>query len=670
MRKRNWSVCRRLFGAALMASSLVFAASCGNNAVESDTRKIQDVTPETQGADSGATAEENGSQGKMAENGSPENADIDSDSDAEAGAKAETDADGKTEAEDAANLKADADVDAKTDIDADSGAGVDSEKDADAFAEGENEGSESNAPEGADEAAGADAGSSSDEPESGLPITGRTGDADIAVRNNIPELSIRTEALTEYQELEDTYRLISELSYDVPALSDESAEAFPELDAVLRELANEWKKDAETNFTELTANAQEFFAEQTEYYSPLYYRHGFLLRRADSGILSLLGTYGSYTGGVHGDYGYGGYNYDCRTGEELRLDDVIADKTAMAERVIGMLYKNYDSRAFFDSMEDTVRGYFQDGAETEPSFTLEPDGITFWFNPYELAPYASGIQTVHILYGEASGLFKDRCTDGVLSNYAIELVEGIDELTDLEGDGTVDKISVHGEPDEYDSYSYANIHVEVNGSEITNESWSYSLRPVLVHANGNDVLLAQMTSDNDYQMMYLYDMTSGGPVYMGSEALSLEADVPERYGEDFSGGWRAVLTDTSHFRMGIRYDLLSTIGAERWYGIGADVVFVPETSYFEMNNDSFALTTKTELHLDQVDEERDEVFGAGVDVPAGTKLYFFRTDNESYTDMKDEEGNVYRVTLDSVEWPRTINGIELEECFDGMLFAG
>ena len=40
--------------------------------------------------------------------------------------------------------------------------------------------------------------------------------------------------------------------------------------------------------------------------------------------------------------------------------------------------------------------------------------------------------------------------------------------------------------------------------------------------------------------------------------------------------------------------------------------------------------------------------------------------------MKDGEGNIWRISIDQDgdPWPRKINGVELEECFDGVMYAG
>ena len=56
-------------------------------------------------------------------------------------------------------------------------------------------------------------------------------------------------------------------------------------------------------------------------------------------------------------------------------------------------------------------------------------------------------------------------------------------------------------------------------------------------------------------------------------------------------------------------------------------------------------------------------------IPAGTKLTLYRTDGSSLVDLKAGD-TLYRIEVDHSEWPYTINGVEEEEYFDGIMYAG
>ena len=57
-------------------------------------------------------------------------------------------------------------------------------------------------------------------------------------------------------------------------------------------------------------------------------------------------------------------------------------------------------------------------------------------------------------------------------------------------------------------------------------------------------------------------------------------------------------------------------------------------------------------------------------LPAGTKLRFYMTDNESYVIFNYDGDQYGKVSMDNSDWPQKINGEELESVLDGTQFAG
>ena len=80
-----------------------------------------------------------------------------------------------------------------------------------------------------------------------------------------------------------------------------------------------------------------------------------------------------------------------------------------------------------------------------------------------------------------------------------------------------------------------------------------------------------------------------------------------------------------------------------------------------------ALTAKKDVPCVQVAEDGSVTADNAV-IPAGTKLTLYRTDGSSLVDLK--AGDIlYRIEVDHSEWPYTINGVEEEEYFDGIMYA-
>lgn len=92
-------------------------------------------------------------------------------------------------------------------------------------------------------------------------------------------------------------------------------------------------------------------------------------------------TYSSsiYMGGAHPMYLSESFNFDMTTGREILLSDIIKDGSAAA--ITAMIKKVLEANEieYWESDEFTLWNY-----------TIEPEGICFWFNRYEIAPYIYG----------------------------------------------------------------------------------------------------------------------------------------------------------------------------------------------------------------------------------------------------------------------------------------
>jgi hypothetical protein len=139
-----------------------------------------------------------------------------------------------------------------------------------------------------------------------------------------------------------------------------------------------------------------------------------------------------------------------------------------------------------------------------------------------------------------------------------------------------------------------------------------------------------------------------------------------------NAGLQAIPTDPQNFRMESRCQLLSTYSADMRYRIGDDGMpealdrFEEIPSREEMNR----LTTKKDMTVDILqsadsDETKEET------LPKGTELEFYRTDGDSIVDMLLKDGRIVRFTLHTEKYPYTLDsGESVEDCFDGMMYAG
>lgn len=111
-----------------------------------------------------------------------------------------------------------------------------------------------------------------------------------------------------------------------------------------------------------------------------------------------------YVGGAHGMRWILARNYDRLNGESLSLDDLFdaEGRTALTEQIQNRLVEQYNVPSI-DSL--TQCGFFPSPRAIVPTenFSLSADSITFIYNLYEIACYATGIVQVSLSYDELKG---------------------------------------------------------------------------------------------------------------------------------------------------------------------------------------------------------------------------------------------------------------------------
>lgn len=114
-----------------------------------------------------------------------------------------------------------------------------------------------------------------------------------------------------------------------------------------------------------------------------------------------------YEGGVHGISQRLLMNFDNKTGRQLTLADVFSP--GYEHRLNELLEeKLIEKTGTKDINELREQGYlYQTEMFATENFALGEDGITFIYNPYEIAPYDKGLTELTIDYGECKEILQD-----------------------------------------------------------------------------------------------------------------------------------------------------------------------------------------------------------------------------------------------------------------------
>jgi len=132
--------------------------------------------------------------------------------------------------------------------------------------------------------------------------------------------------------------------------------------------------------------------------------------RVDHSVLSLSGEAVSYSGGNHPQRTCIAANYNMVTGDVLTLGSIlyhIDAKDKLVDLVIQHLDAIAEEKHLLGGYQDVVRKRFARDESFDEDWYFTNDGLCFYFAPYEIAPYTSGIIVAEIPYGELAGVIAD-----------------------------------------------------------------------------------------------------------------------------------------------------------------------------------------------------------------------------------------------------------------------
>lgn len=132
-----------------------------------------------------------------------------------------------------------------------------------------------------------------------------------------------------------------------------------------------------------------------------------MIVESDARIVDSLLVYSisrsSYTGGAHGMYTLSWHNYSIAGGYELALSDLFTpeQQESLLTLIKHKLYEQFEATGDEDL---AAQGLFPEYIAATENFEVSEDGITFYYNPYDIAAYALGRIEVHISSQELSEL--------------------------------------------------------------------------------------------------------------------------------------------------------------------------------------------------------------------------------------------------------------------------
>lgn len=467
-------------------------------------------------------------------------------------------------------------------------------------------------------------------------------------------------------------------------LEDESAKYYPKLAKALADYKNENESTIETtmgslmeNFTDVVVNGGlGVDLEDKTTRSVL---------RADQSYFSFMEQNESYYGGAHGGYMITGMTFDVNTGARVTLSDIIKDAEKLKEIVAKQLDTVYGD-IFYEDVYQMIDSYDPDSF----TWSMDPFGITLYFNQYELAPYAAGAQMVDLAYEDYPELLKESYFEPQ-EQYVLELYANEKCAVDVNNDGVKETITVERSVDEYDYYT---TNILLNDQTIKSDVEDFDAECYFVKCKDAAYLYVFHHMESDYSVLEVFDLTTGTLVPWGDGNSNLF--MPGTYvSHDEDGRYYyetncPVFVNPELFYLSSRLDTLSTYNGTKKYHVGESGLPVSDDQVYTVDA-GFLLKAKADIPCKVMKEDGTVIDENGV-LPAGT---FFKivsaTKDEVWgveaidyvPESEEYDLNYFMVNAETTydndtlfyiqmdrEYGDTIDGRDIWELLDGLMYAG
>ena len=475
---------------------------------------------------------------------------------------------------------------------------------------------------------------------------------------------IGTNMFYEYDEA--TGKQICSVTYPSVSLSDGDKALYPNLVTALEGKNGKYRRDAESSFETLKNEVRQYENISDETFGGYTDEKTFSVIRADDTVLSLGGLGWTFTGGAHPLYTYVSLNLDPETGRELSVRDIATDPVALIDKVKEVLAAQHPGLE--ENLTDSA-DMVSEGIVDQMAWTLGYDSFTMRFGAGQIDATAAGPVIVSVPLAGNEALFNEKYL-AVPESYGVELIDNYTDL-DADGDGDLEHLELvplyDEESGDFSCIATMKITLDENTTEDTGLQ-AFEFRPYIVHTFGKTFLYVQYGLIDDVSETAVFDLTGGTPVPVGR----LPYRTYHTYTQDAEGNGtdcRYAYSDPEAAVLGMRSEVLGTNSAYAYVHTGEDGLPVVDDGIYlvrmVLNN---PMTLKQEIEGDQIDPATKEVTGK-ITLPAGLTVDPYRTDQQTFVEIKTEDGNIVRFAY-TPGFPSYVNGIDTQEVFENIMYAG
>ena len=421
------------------------------------------------------------------------------------------------------------------------------------------------------------------------------------------------------------------------------------------------------------------------------------IMRSDESIVSIL-NYEEYDyTGAKTMYSRESCNFDTQTGKVLSFLDVVKDDEGFFELVDALAKKDYPESDITKPSE-YAKG-LKENDYKDLVWTVSPEGVTVYFDTGTLGSFTDGPQVITICFDEDDDLFESKYVNKEKDYVFPILADNMTLHLDTDGDGERESVYVENIYEQNEE----SLDIYTSGFEVfvgdKRKTFTDSEGSTYIVKKSGKYFMYVFEGESEISILTTLDLSDLENDDVNFSYLSLASSYYDREDENNVESYRVVydtFTDTETFMAEEVGYVLGTAMTQREWSVGDDGSPKAKTERAKVNM-PYVLHTLTEVGCKEVD--KDGKVKKAVSIPEDSYLLFIYSDNERYVDvrvvdkddldfyewsdsesyftLKDEslldyDGNCYRITLDNKadEVSYTIDGVDITEIFEGILFAG
>ncbi len=303
------------------------------------------------------------------------------------------------------------------------------------------------------------------------------------------------------------------VEYEYPVFDSEQ---YPELSMAIQDYRMNYVRNIEAARDDLKALAEHDYYEYgaDSWMGYYYFVENMKVKRADEIAVSIVEQGYMYQGGAHGSEGFGCFNVDSRTGDRITLDDVIVKMDLLPEIIATEMLELYPDITYWTpTLEETIEAYIT--PEITLTWTLEYNGVTFYFGSYEIGSYADGLQQVTVLYSEYQPIFNAYYFENVAEDYIIPANAGGTINADIDADRESDHITVEENYTGADG-GFTSFTIRMGEQEYTQDAYGWAAEPYYVRLKGKSYVYVTVSTEDISGETYVYEITGSSIVYKGA----------------------------------------------------------------------------------------------------------------------------------------------------------